>query len=164
MSTGSFPGVKRPGRGVDNPPTPSAEVQERVELYLYSPSGPSWPVIGWRLPLPFTFVYGLDDQGSNLLRSNRFLSLLQTVQTVSEARPFSYSMNTGKIFLGGKAKRKADLTASLLSKLRMSGSVTPFLYAFMACIGTIVYLFEFNFSQSIHRPIKALNKIQFRTY
>ena len=24
----------------------SAEVKERVELYLYSPSGPSWPVIG----------------------------------------------------------------------------------------------------------------------
>jgi ribosomal protein S17E len=27
--------------------TPSrAEVKERVELYLYFPSGPSWPVIG----------------------------------------------------------------------------------------------------------------------
>jgi hypothetical protein len=35
------------------PPTPSsAEVKERVELYIYSPSGPSWPVIGWTLPLP----------------------------------------------------------------------------------------------------------------
>ena len=34
------------------PPTPySAEVKERVELYLYSPSGPSWPVLGWTLPL-----------------------------------------------------------------------------------------------------------------
>jgi len=29
------------------PPTPSsAEVKERVELCLYSPSGPSWPVLG----------------------------------------------------------------------------------------------------------------------
>ena len=27
----------------------SAEVKERVELYLYSTSGPSWPVIGWPL-------------------------------------------------------------------------------------------------------------------
>ena len=45
MGTGSFPGVKRPGRGVD-PPPPSAEVKERIELYLYSTSGPSWPVIG----------------------------------------------------------------------------------------------------------------------
>jgi hypothetical protein len=46
MGTGSFPGVKRPGRGADHPPPSSAEVKERVELYLYSPSGPSWPVIG----------------------------------------------------------------------------------------------------------------------
>jgi len=45
MGTGSFPGVKRPGRGVDHPPPSSAEVKERVELYLYSPSGPSWPVL-----------------------------------------------------------------------------------------------------------------------
>jgi hypothetical protein len=44
--TGSFPGVKRPGRGVDHTPPSNAEVKERVELYLYSPSGPSWPVQG----------------------------------------------------------------------------------------------------------------------
>jgi hypothetical protein len=45
----SFPGVTRPGRGVDQPPPPppsSAEVKGRVQLYLYSPSGPSWPVLG----------------------------------------------------------------------------------------------------------------------
>ena len=40
MGTGSFLGVKRP--------TPSsAEVQGRVELYIYSPSGPSWPDLRW---------------------------------------------------------------------------------------------------------------------
>jgi len=37
IGTGSFPGVKWPGRGVDHPPPSSAEVKERVELYLYSP-------------------------------------------------------------------------------------------------------------------------------
>ena len=42
----SFPGVKRPGRGADHPPPTRAEVKERVELYLYSPSGPSWAVLG----------------------------------------------------------------------------------------------------------------------
>jgi hypothetical protein len=49
----SFPGVKRPGRGVDKPPTTpsSAKVKERIKLYLYSPSGPLWPVIGWNVPL-----------------------------------------------------------------------------------------------------------------
>ena len=30
MGTGSFPGVKRPERGVDHPPSSSAAVKERV--------------------------------------------------------------------------------------------------------------------------------------
>jgi len=42
--TGIFPGVKWLGRGVEKPPLSNAEVKERVELYLYSHSGPSWPV------------------------------------------------------------------------------------------------------------------------
>ena len=37
MGTGSFPGVKRPGRGVDHPPLSSPEVKVRLELYLCSP-------------------------------------------------------------------------------------------------------------------------------
>ena len=46
MGTGSFPGVKRPGGGVGHPPPSSADVKERVELYIYTPSGPSWHVPG----------------------------------------------------------------------------------------------------------------------
>jgi hypothetical protein len=46
MGTGSFPGVKWLGSGVDHPPTSGVEVKERVALYPYSPSGPLWPVIG----------------------------------------------------------------------------------------------------------------------
>ena len=46
MSAGSLPECKRPERGVDHPPPSSAEVKERVELYIYVPSGPSWPVLG----------------------------------------------------------------------------------------------------------------------
>ena len=49
--TGSLPGVKRPGRGVDHVPTSCVEVKERVELYLYTPSGPSWSVLRWNLTL-----------------------------------------------------------------------------------------------------------------
>ena len=41
LGTGSFPGVKRPGRDFDHPPPFSAEVKERVELFV-----PSWPVLG----------------------------------------------------------------------------------------------------------------------
>ena len=55
MGTGSFTGVKRPGRCVDHQPPSSAEVKESVEVYLYSPSGPSWPVLGWLL-LYFTLL------------------------------------------------------------------------------------------------------------
>jgi hypothetical protein len=55
MGTGYFQGVKRPGHGVDHPLSSSADVKEKVELYFYSPSGPSWPVLGW--PLPFTHFY-----------------------------------------------------------------------------------------------------------
>ena len=37
MGTGSFPGAKvRPGREADPSPPYSAEVKNRVELYLYS--------------------------------------------------------------------------------------------------------------------------------
>jgi hypothetical protein len=46
MRTGSFPGVKLLGRGVDHTSPSSAEVKERVELYLYSPSGALWTVLG----------------------------------------------------------------------------------------------------------------------
>ena len=35
MGTGSLLGVKRPGRVADHPPPSSAEVEGRVELYLY---------------------------------------------------------------------------------------------------------------------------------
>ena len=45
MGTWSFPLVKRPGRGVDHPPTSSSEAVEIVELYIYSLCGPSWPVL-----------------------------------------------------------------------------------------------------------------------
>ena len=35
MGTGSTPGVKPPGRGVNHPLPSSSEVKERLELYLY---------------------------------------------------------------------------------------------------------------------------------
>ena len=59
MGTGSFPGVKRPGHGADHPPPPKRRGHERVELYLYSPSGHSWPVMGRTLfnTLVFSPIY-----------------------------------------------------------------------------------------------------------
>jgi len=40
---GLFRGVKRPGHGVDRPPSSSADAKERVELYIYSP--PLWAFV-----------------------------------------------------------------------------------------------------------------------
>ena len=52
-----FPlGVKRPERGVDHPQPSSADVKERVELYLYSPSGPSWTVL-WSTSSFYLYLY-----------------------------------------------------------------------------------------------------------
>ena len=63
VGTGSFPGVKRPGawRWPSTPPS-SAEVKERVELYLYYTSGLSWPVIG--LLLAILYWRGWEDKQS----------------------------------------------------------------------------------------------------
>jgi hypothetical protein len=46
MSTASSPGIKRPKRGVDRPSPSRAEVKERVDLYLYTPFGSSWTILG----------------------------------------------------------------------------------------------------------------------
>jgi hypothetical protein len=59
VGTGSFPGVKRPGRGIDNPPTSSAKVKEKVEVYPYSPSGLSCHVQEWTLRFTFTFYLSI---------------------------------------------------------------------------------------------------------
>jgi hypothetical protein len=54
MGTGVFLWVKRPRSGVDHPPPSSAEVKERVELYI--PLIPLWVFVAvlWRT---FTFTF-----------------------------------------------------------------------------------------------------------
>ena len=46
---GTLQEEKQPGRGADPSPTSKLRGHERVGLYLYSPSGPQWPVIGRNL-------------------------------------------------------------------------------------------------------------------
>jgi hypothetical protein len=64
MGTGSFPGVKRPGRGADHPPPSMCRGREWVELYLYFPSVPSWPVIGRTLPLTLLYSFLLEAEST----------------------------------------------------------------------------------------------------
>ena len=57
-----FPGVKREGRGVDHSLPSRADVKERVELHINSPSGTSWPVIGSTLPLIAYFLHQISPE------------------------------------------------------------------------------------------------------
>ena len=82
IGTGSFPGVKRPGRGVDLSPPSSAVIKERVELYICSPSGSSWPVKG--RTLPFTLRCGRC--GVWIPAGATGFSLFQNVQTGCRAQ------------------------------------------------------------------------------
>ena len=62
-------GVKRPGLGVDHPPTFSTKVNENSSPTHLTPSGLSRPVLGWHLPLTWILLVGF------ILHSLRFLSL-----------------------------------------------------------------------------------------
>jgi hypothetical protein len=67
MGTASFPGGKAAGSWHSPPPPPSAQIKERVELYLYSHSGPSWPVLERTLtflPLPLLIDMAKPDESS----------------------------------------------------------------------------------------------------
>ena len=61
-----FSGGKRSGCGVDHASPSRAKVKERVEIYLYSPHGPSWLVIGELRPLLWRWI------GRDFLHSGRW--------------------------------------------------------------------------------------------
>jgi len=95
-----FLGVKRSGRVLYNPPH-LAPRKERVELYHYSTSGPSWPVLGWSLPLHLPLLdtnwCPLDDRGIVVrlpLKVRRYSYLFLNLQAEPGKRPPSYLLST----------------------------------------------------------------------
>ena len=57
VGTGSFPGVKQPGRDADHPPPFKRRGHERVGLYLYSPLGLHGLLWGEHYLLPLSSTY-----------------------------------------------------------------------------------------------------------
>jgi len=77
------PGVKRPGRGVNHPHPSSANVKERLELYLYSPFRSSWSLLWWTLPSPLSLLRYM----SRRFRSEKIRCLVgQTAASTTCAR------------------------------------------------------------------------------
>ena len=80
--------LQQPRRGIYRPPLSSAKVQERVELYLYSPSGSAWPVIGQTLPFkPYE---------AGIITANRVLFVLYYTKSFSKLT----DQNTGPCIPG----------------------------------------------------------------
>jgi hypothetical protein len=91
MGTESYPGVKRPGRGVNHPPPTSAEVKERVRLYLHSPFGSSWPVLGWTL---LYCTHSDTDSANNRLPIEE--QILQILPNITEIHSIDSYANHGR--------------------------------------------------------------------
>ena len=96
MGTGSFLELKRPERGVDHPSPSSAKVKERVELYLYSPSGPLWPAIGWTLPY---LCQGTQRPEGKAYHSSQSSIEVKNGSNHASAPPFCLHEKHGQIYL-----------------------------------------------------------------
>ena len=81
----SFPGVKRPERGVDHLPHLAPRFKERVELYFYPPSKPSWPVLRRTLEFASPCIIILATESTNQMQQLlKFITChLNTAQHVS---------------------------------------------------------------------------------
>jgi hypothetical protein len=72
MGAGSFPGVKQPGCGVDNPPLSSAEVKDNVTVHLL----PLWAIVpfSWvNFNFTITFIFTLRSVMAVALHINCFV-------------------------------------------------------------------------------------------
>jgi hypothetical protein len=85
-----FPVVKRPEPDVKHPPISGAEVKERVEVYLYSPSGSSWSVVEQTLPLPFT---------TYITRTSRLSCCTQVASIVGRGNVTCWPLNVSRLVI-----------------------------------------------------------------
>jgi len=130
----SFLGLKRPGRGVDHPLPYSSEVKEIAELYPYSTSGLSWPVIGWILPLPLPSLAWCDagcitKESAFYSRQRQEIILFVAVHRSVVWPSRSLVKWQRRLSVRNKFGQVVKLTAHLylLPMWRMSGAISPLL-------------------------------------
>jgi hypothetical protein len=86
-------GVNRPGRGVDHPPPPSADVKEWAEPCIYFPPGSSWSVLG-RTVLDFTLhsIFSFRNLHSRLQRRGLCASVLVSACGYSKVTTLKFTV------------------------------------------------------------------------
>jgi hypothetical protein len=78
-----FPRVKRLGHGVNHPPPSTAEVKERVELYVCSSYGPSWPLLEQTLLVNMSNIWNKETRRDRVNNKTRQFSFqLNTKSTL----------------------------------------------------------------------------------
>jgi hypothetical protein len=118
-------GVKRPGRGVDHQPPSSAKVKERVELYLYAPSGPS--LACYRANFTFTFTFLCQSSAYGQPRNKRFQTV--TVEGMRhiwiDTRRFRMSVYCVHLLILLGAKLEYSKSAKTSTAGRKDKSIIP---------------------------------------
>ena len=77
MGIGSFPGIKLPRSALHLPPATSAEVKERVALYLYTSSGTSWFLQGRTLRFMKLYISNSSQINCNYIYVIKKIELLR---------------------------------------------------------------------------------------
>ena len=150
MDAGCCPGKKQPGRGVHHPQPSSAEAKERVDLYLYSLFGHTWPFLGWILPLPlYMHVHNKEIQDSSFSIVTRpqvgQFRFLIPVQAGNFLFSSTFRWALGSNLKGTGVFSRCEMAGAwslnthlhLVPMSRMNGAIPLFpVYAFMALTGT----------------------------
>jgi hypothetical protein len=119
-----------------SPAPSSAQVKEREGLYLYSTSGPSWPVLGWKLLLPLPLKF------PNLLE--RDLLMLQDKLNTEHVCWGGDTLSCIRKVLSSNLCRSTDCCDSFhcVSFLGISTNTTASFHVFLLCLLLITLLFD----------------------
>jgi len=135
-------------------PPSSAEVKERVELYFYSPSGSSWPVIGWTLPYLYL------DCSFNSFAATFSIGRLSSSFAISQPKLRKHNFKSGFVCQMASLNAAVNLAKWLLMKV--SAKLLQIIYSIL-CLwlrASLIYInncpTRWNKKQSIYYSAATL--------